>query len=135
MELGGNLDISVPTGPRAAGMALAAVRDFLGRGPDNPELAARLAIIVEELVLNIVEHGRPPPDDRIDIGLARTGRGVRLTIGDGGAFFDPRNADPPGDPPPDRGGGAGLALVRAWADILSCDRRDGRNRMVLDIIA
>lgn len=133
MESSGNLDISVPAGPRAAALALAAVREFLGQSPCGGDIQARLAIIVEELVLNIIEHGRPPAGDPIDIALMRTGSGVRLAIADGGAFFDPRAANSPGELPPERGGGAGLALVTAWAEILSCERRDGRNHLMLDI--
>lgn len=133
MESSGNLDVSVPVGPRAAALAIAAAREFLNEGPCDGDMQARLAIIVEELVLNIIEHGCPPADDVIAISFLRADRNIRLAIEDGGAFFDPRDAGPRMEFPPDRGGGAGLALVLAWADILLCERRDGRNRLVLDI--
>ena len=38
-------------------------------------------------------------------------------------------------PNPDRGGGAGLELVRAWSQIADYRRRRGRNRVVLVVAA
>lgn len=135
MKSHGNLHVSVPAGPRAAAAALAAAREFLDGSGCDADMRAHLAIIVEELVLNIVEHGMAPDGDVIEIGFASSERGVRLTIVDGGAHFDPRSAPQPGERPPERGGGAGLALVHAWADILSYERRDGRNHLLLDVRA
>lgn len=126
-----NLAISVSAGPRAVSEALAAVREFFKIGQCDADDRAHLAIIVEELVLNIVEHGKAPEGDPIDISFSRTDDGIRLEISDGGTHFDPRDAEPPGDLPPERGGGAGIALVLAWSQILSYERRDGRNHMVL----
>jgi len=126
-----NLAISVPAGPRAVSEALAAVREFFKVGQCDADGRAHLAIIVEELVLNIVEHGLPPANDPIEIIFTHTDQGTRLEIADGGTFFDPRDAEPPSDLPPERGGGAGIALVLAWAEILSYARRDGRNHMAL----
>lgn len=95
--------------------------------------AARLAIIVEELVANIVEHGGGGATAAIELSLKRAGGGpVELVMSDDGVAFDPREA--PGDAAiPDRGGGAGLNLVRAWASILDYRREGGRNRIELSI--
>ena len=50
---------------------------------------------------------------------------------DNGAPFDLRLAPEPGELPPERGGGAGLALVRAWAQVETYARVDDRNRLEL----
>lgn len=89
-------------------------------------------MIVEEWVANLVEHGGLPSGDRIGLRLAaRPGR-VRLTFTDAGRPFDPRRATFAG-PDPDRGGGAGLELIRAWSRIASYARRQGRNRLILEM--
>jgi serine/threonine-protein kinase RsbW len=93
-----------------------------------------LAVIIEEVVCNLVEHGIGDSDDRIELALSRTNNdGVRLALSDGCIAFDPRDAAPVGEEPPERGGGSGLALVRAWARSLSYERRDGRNYLELVI--
>lgn len=134
MAKDGNLSISLASGPAAASGALAAVREFAKAAACDADIRARLAIIVEEWVLNIVEHGATPPGDPIEVTFSADGGTVRLRISDGGRFFDPRAAAPPGDPPPDRGGGAGIALIRAWASILAYDRHDGRNQLLLELL-
>lgn len=128
-----NLAISVPAGPDAAAKALAATRQFLLLARCKAETGAQLAIIVEEIICNIVEHGRPPAGDPIDLIFTRTPRGLRLGVIDGGAFFDPRSAEMAGELPPERGGGAGIALIRAWADILSYERRGARNHLLIEL--
>ncbi|ARS27024.1 ATP-binding protein [Sphingomonas sp. KC8] len=128
-----NLAICVPAGPDAAAKALAATRQFLLLAGCKDETGAHLAIIVEEIICNIVDHGRPPTDDPIELTFARTARGLRLGVIDGGAFFDPRSADMAGELPPERGGGAGIALIRAWAEILSYERRGARNHLLIEL--
>lgn len=131
MATDGNLSISLPAGPLAVSGALAAVREFAKATGCDADARAHLAIIVEELVLNIVEHGAPPPGDPIEVTFACTAGRIALEMRDGGRFFDPRAADLPGDLPPERGGGAGIALVRAWATITGYERVDGRNHLRL----
>jgi len=94
--------------------------------------ADRLAIVVEEWVANIVEHGQAPEASRIVLRVERASEGVRLTISDAGVAFDPREAQSSG-PNPDRGGGVGLDMIRAWSRIASYRRRDGRNRLILEL--
>ena len=55
-----------------------------------------------------------------------------MTLISGGTPFDLRHADAgPARSMPERGGGAGLALVRAWSHVLACDRNGSRNRLDL----
>ena len=110
--------------------ALAVVRRF-SRAEALPEdTADRLAVVVEEWIANIVEHGRPLAGSLIGFRLQMTGEGVRMVFTDAGIAFDPRTAVYAG-PNLERGGGAGLALIRSWAEIEDYRRRGGRNRLVL----
>ena len=91
---------------------------------------SRLAIMIEELLANLFEHGRTEPDSVIVLRLARYPDHVQLVLEDGGPAFHPASADPDA-PIPERGGGAGLALVRAWAEHLSYATEPELNRLEL----
>ncbi len=92
--------------------------------------AARLSIIVEELVCNLVEHGDVGEDGLIELALTHEDGVVGIALSDSGFGFDPRGVDA-GEAIPERGGGAGLDLVRAWAEIVDYERAAGRNRLLL----
>lgn len=107
-------------------------RDFAAAHALSADLADRLAIVLEEWTLNVIEHGDPAPNSRIELKLERAGSTIRLTASDAGAAFDPREARFEG-PNAERGGGAGLALVMAWTHVASVRRSGGRNRVVLEL--
>jgi anti-sigma regulatory factor (Ser/Thr protein kinase) len=119
-------------GRGAVGGALAVTRSFVQQAGLGRDPAERLAIIVEEWVANVVEHGEPSADSRIGLRLAICPGGVRITLTDAGHAFDPRAAAFDG-PNLDRGGGAGLELMRAWSRVVAYGRRAGRNRLVLEM--
>jgi anti-sigma regulatory factor (Ser/Thr protein kinase) len=112
--------------------ALAVVRSFVGAASLGRDPAERLAIIVEEWVANVVEHGAPPVGSRISLRLTCDAGLVRITMTDAGHAFDPGAAAFEG-PNLDRGGGAGLELMRAWSRVAAYGRRAGRNRLVLEM--
>lgn len=111
--------------------ATAVAQDFADSHRLPGVAAARLAIIVEELVANLVEHGGLTPHCRIDLSLVRTSDGVRLTLSDPGLPFDPRDLHALPTVNEERGGGAGLALVRSWTSELTYASAGGRNRLEL----
>ncbi len=111
---------------------LAAAWLFAGAAAIGDDATERLAILVEEWLINVVEHGAAAPDSRIALRLERAGDRVRLTCTDAGQPFDPREAVFEG-PNLERGGGAGLALIQAWSEITEYRRRAGRNRIVLEM--
>ncbi|MFS0736706.1 ATP-binding protein [Sphingomonas sp. 1P06PA] len=119
---------AVTIGPRACQDALDACRFFVGSA-DVGAIGDKLAILVEELVMNLVDHAGLPPEDRIDLRFFAHDDGVRLVIEDGGRPFDPRDAAAPHDP--DRIGGAGLHMLARWARIEAYDRIGQRNRLRL----
>jgi serine/threonine-protein kinase RsbW len=92
--------------------------------------AARLSIIVEELVYNLVEHGGIGDDGLIELVLTHDDGVVGIALSDSGLAFDLRDAES-GEAIPERGGGAGIDLVRAWAEIVDYGSDAGRNRLLL----
>lgn len=111
----------------AVAQAIAAARRFAGEG----EAADRLAMVSEEWVANIVEHGRPAAGSLIVLSFERRGGGLRMIASDAGRPFDPRKAKLAG-PNLKRGGGAGLALILGWC-ALDYRRQRGRNRVALTL--
>jgi anti-sigma regulatory factor (Ser/Thr protein kinase) len=120
----------LPVGPRTVALATAFARRFAERAGLAEETAHRLTLVVEELVANVVEHGGAPAAGRLVMRLEPAGQGARLSLSDAGIAFDPRAVEDVG-PNLDRGGGAGIALIRGWSEIESYSRRGGRNRLAL----
>lgn len=85
------------------------------QGLSDRELA-RLCIVIEELVANLYDHGGLTGSDEVDLSFFGEPRCIRITLVDPGSPFDPRS-EPPGGEIPQRGGGAGIEIVRAWAQI------------------
>lgn len=123
--------VRLAVGPGTVARALAAARAFAEAGALEADLADRLALVVEEWVANIVEHGASPAGALVVLRLAAAGEGgVRLSFSDAGVAFDPRSVEAAG-PNPQRGGGAGIAMIRAWCEVEAYARRRGRNRLIL----
>ena len=107
-----------------------ATQDFAVQCALEAGHAARLAIVVEELVTNLVEHGGIGEEGLIELVLAHEGGVVQIMLSDTGHVFDPRGAQSD-DEVPERGGGAGIDLVRAWTEIVDYGPDAGRNRLRL----
>ena len=120
------------TGPDAVRAATRCARDFSALHAVGEATAARLVIAVEELVTNLYEHGRLGAEDAIELALSRSADAVSLAITDKGKPFDPRTAAQPTNPP-ERGGGAGLALVRAWASESDYEVGENGNRLTISL--
>lgn len=91
----------------------------------------RLMVVVEELVANVVRHGRAGCDLDLLLTLAVAHTGVLLELEDDGAAFDPTAAREFDGPDRLTGGGVGLAVVREWASEMTYVREGGRNRLRL----
>jgi serine/threonine-protein kinase RsbW len=118
----------------AASRAAGAARSFAAAAGLDAQAAARLAIVAEEWVANVVEHGAPPAGARIVLRLRLSGDLLHLSISDAGRPFDPRIAAFDG-PNLERGGGTGLALIASFCRVVGYGRRAGRNRLVLELDA
>ncbi len=91
---------------------------------------ARLCIVVEELLANLYDHGGLGEADAIELDMADDVRGIRLSILDPGVPFDPWSALP-AEGGGARGGGAGLRLIREWAEPISYGSLAEGNRLEL----
>lgn len=115
-------------GEAAIARATDTARSFgQAQGLADDELA-RLCILIEELVANLYDHGGLTDTDRVELILSAERGHIRVALIDRGAPFDVRTA-PRGGEIPERGGGAGLDIVRAWAEIVGYDVTEEGNRL------
>ena len=121
------LDLS---GAAALHDATAEAHRFAGVAGLTVENASRLAIVVEELVANLYDHGGLGANDVFTLELSATGRELLIVLEDTGTPFDPRSAEFDAHIP-SRGGGAGLRLIQAWASRMDYRSKGGRNRLSL----
>jgi len=91
---------------------------------------ARLSIVVEELLANLYDHGGVAAEDEVILELASEPVGLRIVLIDFGTPFDPRQR-PRKDGRPERGGGAGIEIVQAWAHLVDYQVTDHGNRLEL----
>jgi anti-sigma regulatory factor (Ser/Thr protein kinase) len=123
---------------RAAGWLEA----FAGTAGLPSETTARLHIVLDEVLSNVINHaatgntptGHPPTLRTIGLGLRSVAGLVELAISDDGAAFDPtgvRSVPPAKRIAERQQGGLGLLFVRALMDDVQYSRRDGRNHLVL----
>lgn len=126
------LRLSVPVLLLSIAEVQAAIEAWAESAGVPPAVTYRVALVAEELLANLVMHGRfagEAPAARLS--LDRTAEGVILVIEDGASPFDPRVAPEPAAPSldDDRIGGMGLALVRKMAARLGYEpAADGWNR-------
>lgn len=113
--------------------AVTAAHEFSGEESIHDELAARLAIVVEELVANIVRHGASDASVFIDGKMEKVPSGIHLTLIDDGVHFNPKRALVDRSPDPETGGGSGIPLVRAWSDSLDYRCEGGLNWLELNL--
>ena len=130
-----NCSVTLPVEGGSISAACDVARTFATDNALGDDLGARLCIIVEELVANLIDHTPLTPADRFSLQFAAEAGAVTMLLTDPGPPFDPRRAPEPGDLPPERGGGAGLAMVMAWAHIESYTRIGSANRLTLRLTA
>ena len=117
-------------GTRAISLAADAARDFGKAQWLADDELARLCVVVEELVSNLYDHGGMAETDEVELTLVSRPDGIGVVLVDDGIPFDPWQAPLPSETP-DRGGGAGIGLVRAWAQFVDYRVTDGGNRLEL----
>jgi anti-sigma regulatory factor (Ser/Thr protein kinase) len=99
--------LHLPSRPDSPMTARRSLADLEGTLP--PETMAKLRLLVTELVANSVRHARGTP---IHVTVRLDRDVVRTDVSDGGAGFDPPDADPN----PLKSAGWGLFLVRKIAE-------------------
>jgi len=109
--------------------SVAAAHAFADDASFDQATRSRLAIVVEELVTNLYDHGGLAPDEVFQLDLSVDANQVRLALTAPGERFDPTL--PTGQSPSSAvGAGAGLKLVKAWSTQFEHDYADGRNCLV-----
>ena len=105
---------------------------------DNGIAASRaldFELCLNELVTNVIHYAyEDRGEHEIRIALEKTGGDLRATIEDDGRPFNPLEKEPPAIPLSLEAagiGGWGIPIVKAFADDLSYERRDGRNRVTI----
>jgi len=96
------------------------------------EIAMKLALVLEEAVANVIQHGLcgSPPPHRITVRLDVDADSVAAEVTDNGSPFDPTSAPPPDlslpleQRPP---GGLGIHLMREMMDGLDYRRSGDSN--------
>lgn len=107
------------------------MRDFANKQNFGLAKTSQLLVITEELVTNVIDYAVMECEIVLMLHLDQSADGIRMTIEDNSISFDPRTVTLRELPNLERGGGVGLALVRAWTDIVAYSRENGRNRLVL----
>jgi serine/threonine-protein kinase RsbW len=117
-------------GEDMVGKALAAAREFGDAHALTKEQSARLCIVIEELFTNLRDHGGLADEAIVELGIERQPGGIRINLLDPGKPFDPQTS-PPNRERPDRGGGVGIEIIRAWAKFIDYQLTPEGNRLEL----
>jgi anti-sigma regulatory factor (Ser/Thr protein kinase) len=108
---------------------------FCDRATLSEQVRYHLSLVLEELLVNAVKHGRcTPRGNAIEIRLRMSGDRVQIAFSDSGIPFNPLAT-----PPPNVAervecrpiGGLGIHLVRSLMPEIRYERRGGRNYLFL----
>ena len=129
------LQTSFSAGRFAVTEAIALVDAFCASNRIGHGDGIALRLIVEELVVNTLKHGRAPAISPITLAMARANQKVELHYSDCGLPFNPLQDLPS----PDREeharnhavGGLGWHLIRHYCASIDYQRVNGQNRLVL----
>jgi anti-sigma regulatory factor (Ser/Thr protein kinase) len=116
--------------PDGLDMAVATAGAFASAAELSPGDTARLAVVVEEIVANLFDHGGLAEGGTADLSIARADGAIMLLLIDRCAAFDPNGCGRRAEHD-ERGGGVGLDLVRAWTDRFDYSSDGGQNRLSL----
>ncbi len=111
----------------------AAVEEMGDREEWPPDLAFKVNLVLDELVVNVCSHAYDGGVHEIEINLNSEPDELSIEIIDDGRPFDPLTEAPPPNldaPLEERAiGGLGLHLVQTMMDDLKYQRKDGRNHL------
>jgi anti-sigma regulatory factor (Ser/Thr protein kinase) len=108
------------------------VEEFCARHDLPTATHSRVRVVLEELVLNLIDHATGSATDRIDLRIDVEAARVVIVLEDDADSFDPRSA-PAFDrtrPLEQRGSrGMGIQLVRSMTEAMEYERVGSRNRL------
>jgi anti-sigma regulatory factor (Ser/Thr protein kinase) len=112
------------------------IRELWARHALPEEFEAPVTICVEEILSNVIRHGRRPGEDcdiRVLVRIFDAGPGgIEVEISDNAEPFDPLSLPTPDLTVPiqdRRSGGLGVLMVRKMMDEVHYEYRDGRNHL------
>jgi anti-sigma regulatory factor (Ser/Thr protein kinase) len=112
-----------------------AFRAFAERNELADQVRNAVSLALEEMILNIINHGYQGRDDRsIDVSAAMEEGRIVVTIDDRAAAFDPLTMPTPDVSAPleeRTAGGLGVHLTRRLMDTVDYRRTEDGNRLVL----
>ncbi len=112
-----------------------AIGEFSREQDWPPDIEFQVDLVLEELVLNVVNHGSRGGEGEINIELVSDPEAVVIQIIDDGRPFDPLTDAP--EPDTESGiedravGGLGIHLVRTMMDDVTYRREENKNYMRL----
>ena len=111
------------------------VGDFCKRNGVPGPIGGELNLALEEIVINVIQHGRPePPEGAIRVSLRLEDGDIVAEVADRGAAFNPLLAPEPNlseDLERRDVGGLGIHLVRNMVNGMEYERRGDRNCLTL----
>lgn len=113
-----------------------AVDDFLRESGVEGRAVQVAHLVLEEVLRNLVEHGRGPADAPLAVELRVDPPLLRIVVEDGCEPYDPREApafDVDAPLEARRAGGMGIHLLRTMTEDLRYERVEGRNRLEADV--
>ena len=129
------LSFNIETKPEQLERVFAAVEETGQQESWPSDLVFRVNLVLEELILNIINHGHDEGLHEIELTLTSEADAVTIEISDDGRPFDPVTDVPTPDvsaPLEERPiGGLGIHLVRTMMDELDYRRESGRNHLTL----
>ena len=115
---------------RRLGFALA---EFLDEEGVPPAMSHRVKLVVEELVVNVIQHAfADAAEHTILLDVRTEPGGVAIVVEDDGKPFDPRAVSPPKINElleAGKSGGLGVAIIKKMARDLEYQRVGGKNRV------
>jgi serine/threonine-protein kinase RsbW len=117
----GGITVQLPFDQGAARTARELVDELLAELRADDELRQDAALVVHELVINAVRHGRPDPQGRIEFSGRVVGGRLVVAVVDCGRHGQ-IVVRPPNE---ESASGRGLAIVAALSDSWSVDRSEG----------
>ena len=133
--MSGKLSLRVEPRAEELDAITAAVEEFADAERWPFELVYRVNLVLEEVGLNIINHGRTDDLNEIEINLTSKPESLTIEIVDNGRPFNPLKDAP--EPDLDSGiadravGGLGVHLVRTMMDEMHYRRDGGRNYLTL----
>ena len=112
------------------------VEALLGRHGVPSNAVNKVRVVIEEMILNLINHATGLAGSLIDVRLEAVPGRVVILIEDEGDPFDPRSAPEFDTTQPleeRRAGGMGIQLVRGFVAEMQYERLSGRNRLRLVI--